>query len=132
MINSIDERLREILSDRTNRMVLYAFGVFVLAMIVWGLISAFRRDSQAADFVKREIHGVLIKIHNNSHGECTITIRQHGANEILEYYLFISKFVRENNIQVLDSISKSANGHTVYFFKKKQGKYYKCCDLYYY
>lgn len=131
-MNSFDERLKEILKDRTNRLFLYVFGLIFLAMIIWVFVSVYKRDSQSADFIKREIHGVLTKIHDDTHGEYTITIRQHGTNEILEYYLFISKFVRENNIQVLDSISKPANGHTIDFYKKKDGKFYKCCDIYYY
>lgn len=132
MTESFDQRLKEILADKTNRMFLYTFGFFVLTMFVWAFVSAYRRDSQAADFLKREINGVLIKIEDITHGEYTLTIRQNETNEILEYYLYISKFVRDNNIQELDSISKPANAHTIDFYKKRDGKYYKCCELYYY
>jgi hypothetical protein len=108
------------------------FALFVVAGIGWGIVSLYKRDRQAADFIRREINGVLIKVRDDHHGEYTIAIRQSGSNQILEYYLFISSFVRNNNIQESDSISKLANGHTINFYKKKNGKFHKCCDIYYY
>ena len=106
--------------------------VIVLFFLGWTVISFVKGETQTRDFIEREIGGILVGLDNSGKGEYNLTIRQHKTRQEIKYYLFLSPFIEENNIQVNDSISKVANGHTINFYKKQNGTYEKCCNLYYY
>jgi hypothetical protein len=115
-----------------DNFILIGLGTVIVGFIVyWTTSSIVKRETQTNDFIKKEIGGILLKVKYDGRAEYSLTIRQHGTKEELNYYLFLSPFVKENSIQENDSISKEANGHTINFYKKKNGTYYKCCDIYY-
>jgi hypothetical protein len=112
--------------------------VFGLALIgaisftIWVIIPTIDAQKREDDLIKREISGVLIKVKDLNRGSYSILIKENKTGTELEYDLHMSRFIKENNIQVNDSISKEGGSHTLNFFKKKNGIYEKCCDLYYY
>jgi hypothetical protein len=113
-------------------LILVGLGTIIVAFFLyWVITSLVKRESQTNDFIEREIGGILENVKYDGRAEYSLTIRQHKTGEKLKYYLFLSPFIKENNIQTNDSISKEANGHTINFYKKKNGTFYKCCDLYY-
>src|SRR5687767_8415090 len=95
----------------------------LIALFSWIIFSAIDRAEQEDDLIKREISGILITVKDLQRGNYILRIKQHETGEELEYHLQISRFMKENNIQVNDSISKDANSHTLNFFKKKHGIY---------
>lgn len=116
----------------TDKYILIGLVSIVIAFLIYWTISSFvNRETQTNDFIKKEVGGLLVNIKDEGKGEYTLTIKQHKTGEILEYYLFLSPFIKKNNIQINDSISKDANEHTIKFYKKKNGSFYKCCELNY-
>jgi hypothetical protein len=117
--------------DRNSYIQIGLFAIGVISMLTWAIVSGVDRSNQENDLIKREISGILVTVKDLQHGDYTIRIKQHNTGKEMEYYLQISRFIKENNIQVNDSISKEANSHTLNFYRKKDGIYEKYCDLYY-
>lgn len=102
---------------------------FILLMVV-GLTAC--SDFQEREYIKRELSGPLIKLQDIQHGQFYLYIADYKTKDTVRYALRISKFLRENNIQKGDSISKEAESHTTWFYKKEKGSYVRHASLYYY
>jgi signal transduction histidine kinase len=96
------------------------------------IVSTYTTRKKELDLIDRELSGVLIEVKDLQRGNYSLTIKQYKTNEIFEYDLQISKFIKEYSIKVNDSISKMAGGHEFYFYRKRNGLYEKIGELYYY
>jgi len=90
--------------------------IFVLVNLGKKRMFFFKEEEE---FIKSEINGIIINLRDQQHGEFRFTIRQSTTKEMVAYSLSVGKFVKENGIQEQDSISKGANSHVIYFYKKK-------------
>ena len=90
-----------------------------------------KRFISEGEFVRTEVNGVIVKLRNDGRDEYTLYIKEGRKRDTSEYILIIGRFIKENHIQVMDSISKAANNHRVYFFRKNEGLYKNTCELYY-
>jgi hypothetical protein len=108
---------------KTNRILKILFMTVVLTSCL---------PSKEKDFIKRELSGPLVKLEDIHHDQFYLYIRDNKTHNVVRYALYISKFIRENNIQVGDSISKEAGDHTIWFYKKKDGIFSRSANLYYY
>jgi hypothetical protein len=126
------EFLKDFTNDTNGKILVGLLLILGTMLISWIVISTYKGQKQTDDFINREIAGILIKSEDIQHGITDFTVRQHTSREELTYHLSVSKFFRENNIQKGDSIVKKANSNTIMFFKRFEGKFKKCCDLYYY
>ncbi len=113
--------------------ILFIASVLLLVFTVTSLIiNTNQAMEKTANFMKRELSGVLVAVTDVHRGSSALTIKQHATGELLEYTLEISKFLHENDIRERDSISKNANSGTIIFYKvDERGVYAKCCELAY-
>jgi hypothetical protein len=113
--------------------ILFIASVLLLVFTVTSLIiNTNQAMEKTANFMKRELSGVLVAVKDIHRGSSSVTIKQHPTGELLEYNLEISKFLRENGIRERDSISKNANSGIIIFYKAdERGVYAKCCELEY-
>ncbi|MBZ0245438.1 MAG: hypothetical protein K8H85_05800 [Cyclobacteriaceae bacterium] len=116
-----------------NKFILTGLGALaVILLFGWAISSMVKRDAQAHDFVAREINGIITYLKYSEHGEYRLRIKEFATGEELKYYLYLSPFIEENMIQTGDSISKTANGNLIEFYKKDSIVFKKCCELNYY
>lgn len=100
----------------------------VFLLLMWGC----KKIKDEESFLKNEVNGVIIKLKYEGRDVYTLFIKKSKTNEIVDYSLRISWFVKENKISEMDSIGKNANDHNVYFYRKVNGHYRKISKLYYY
>ena len=107
--------------------VLWTLGVALVLLIAYFLgTTLFKQFRQEADYESRQFHGRLIGLEDVGRGQYLLTIKQeHG--DTLAYYLPIKWFIKKNNIQTNDSVSKGQNAYAMRFFKKQNGEYVNCC-----
>ncbi len=102
---------------------------FCLLFCLLGAVNC--SDFQEREFIKRELSGPLIKLENIHRGQYYIYVADSKTRDTVRYALRITSFVEQHDIQVGDSLSKVAGGHTIWFYKKKNGKYEKAAQLHY-
>lgn len=83
------------------------------------------------NFIQQEINGAIIEVEKSQRGISTITIVNNTSKDTLNYSLYISSFIKESNVKVLDSVSKEKNSHSISFYRKENGSYKKYADLKY-
>lgn len=127
-----EEFLKDFTKSTYGKILIGLLSILGILLVSWIVISLYNDKKQSDDLIEREINGILINSKDITHGKYALIIKQHGTGEEIKYYLHISKFFQDNNIQVGDSISKNANSHTINFFKKRNGTFNKCCELYWY
>ena len=103
------------------------FSVMAFALVFTGCGIAMSEK----DFIKSDLHGKIEKLKDGQHDVFDITVKQHHPDTTLNFLLFIGRFIKENDIRVNDSIYKSANSHSIFFYKKRAGIYQKPVELYY-
>lgn len=96
--------------------------VYLFAII---LICSSCIDFQEHEFIKKDLSGRLIKLEDITHGRFYIYVKENETGDTLRYALRLSKFLREHDVQVGDSISKIANSNLVWFYKKRNGKFFR-------
>lgn len=89
-------------------------------------------DFQARELINRELRGPLIKVEDVTDGFYDLYIKDARTKDTVHYTLSISIFVEENKIQKGDSLSKYAGSHSIFFHRKRNGKYLEPVELYYY
>lgn len=104
------------------------FNLFLSSMLILG--SCTIADSERK-FIESELHGTLTKVQNEQRDVYTLYVKNHNSAKVFEYSLFIGNFVEENNIKEKDSISKEKNSHSIFFYRRKDGKYQDPVVLYY-
>lgn len=110
-------------------LVIILFLVLFISLIIQ---SRLQFDRQENEFVKNKMNEILVEVKDLGRGNCSFKIREHHTKNILAYKLSISWFIKKNDIQVNDSISKDENDNNIIFYKKKNGIFQKCCVEQYY
>lgn len=90
------------------------------------------RINKEREFVQRGINGIIIRLTEDGRDECTLYIKESSTKKTLKYPLVIGRFVKENHIQAMDSISKKQNSGMVLFYRRTKGRYLKIAELHYY
>jgi hypothetical protein len=111
---------------KINLLVIIGYWVFCFGMV------SCKRFISEGEFVKNEVNGIIVKLQNDGRDEYTLYIKEAKKRDTSEYSLTMGRFMKENHIQVMDSISKAANDHRIYFFRKKEGLYKNVAEPYYY
>lgn len=62
----------------------------------------------------------MIKLEDIHHGQFDVTIIDNKTKDTVRYALRISKFIKQNDIQIGDSISKEADSRIIWFYRKNQ------------
>ena len=106
--------------------------MIAIVMIIRLVKKRFEFFQQEQAFIEKEIHGVIIKISDSQRGEYSLQIKESATGSLVQYSLSISDFLKENNIQINDSLSKGPNSHDVLFYKHQNGSYGDPISLYYY
>lgn len=127
-----NEFLKDFTKSTNGKILVGLLLILGVLLVGWIGASIYNDTKQSDDLIKREINGILISSKDIAHGKYALVIKQHETGEGIKYDLSVSRFFRDNNIQVGDSISKAADSHIISFFKKKGKTYYKCCELYWY
>lgn len=78
--------------------------------------------------VGEEVNGIIQESEENNRGFKSFTIRDNHTKSKRKLNLHITWFYEENNIQVNDSVSKTANSKIITFYKLKNGVYEECCE----
>lgn len=125
-----EEFLKDFTKSTNGKIAVTLLSILGILLASWIIDLIYREKKQRGDFFKQEVNGILIRSKDIYRGMFKLTIRQHHTEEEVTYSLSISKFLRDYNIQIGDSISKDANSRTIEFFRKSNGTFSKCCDLY--
>jgi hypothetical protein len=95
----------------------YIWALIVLGGLFYFIIKTFQAKSKRMVFVENELHGKLIDIENHGRNMAGVKIVV-PEGDTLEVSLSIDKFLRDHQIKIGDSLSKSSNSRTVWFFKR--------------
>jgi len=105
--------------------------MFLYVFLVCSLLNGCKIQFDESNFIEQEINGAIIEIEKNQRGISTITIVNSNSKDTLNYSLYISSFIKESNVKVLDSVSKEKNNHLTSFYRKENGSYKKYAELTY-
>lgn len=115
-----------------KRMVRCSDKSLFIGLVLMIAMASCERINKEREFVQRKINGIIIKLTEDGRDECTLYIKESSTNKTLEYPLVIGRFVKENHIKPMDSISKRQNSGMVLFYRKTDGLYSKIAELHYY
>jgi len=120
------------MKERIPRLVY--FMVFPIGLLALASIYLYDRK-QISDYElelktlkSKEINGIILDNGHPNRGYSNFTVNDAISNSKLFYTLAITWFYEENNIQVNDSVSKTANSKIITFYKLKNSVYEECCE----
>ena len=102
--------------------------IISVQMCIVPIMDSNERTTQKIDFVTKGICGKITLLRIGVKGTCTIVIKDDNSPTELKYILGNSKFLKDNAIQVGDSISKAKNEILTIFYKLDGKNYKKCCE----
>ncbi|MBS1508655.1 MAG: hypothetical protein JSS79_18615 [Bacteroidetes bacterium] len=103
-------------------MLWFLGGVLVLSVAFLFVTTLFKQLKLEADYESRAFHGRLVGLQYTGRDQYVLTIKQDNG-DTLSYPLHITWFIKENNIQVNDSLSKGSDTYAMRFYKKQNGVY---------
>ncbi len=108
-----------------NKYSILVFLFFISFIVFLNIKSKIKKDK----LIKKELAGIIASSGGIGKGIYRLEIKKH--NEIETELIDISDFLffKENNIIYGDSIYKSSNSKTIFFFKKNDNEYKLCCEL---
>ena len=102
--------------------------IMMVQMCIVPIMDSNERTTQKIDFVTRRVYGKITLLRIGVKSTCTVVIKDSNSSTELKYILSGSKFIKENAIQVGDSISKAENEMLAIFYKFDGKSYKKCCE----
>jgi hypothetical protein len=99
-------------------LVVLASGLFIYILIYFGR-GNYPGIEEEKQFISMEIKGKILLLKHQGHGYADIRITRSQNNDTVSFMLHIGKFIDENDIQMGDSVTKSANSRTMIFYKRR-------------